>query len=81
MAISSKPKKVRNDVIEQIIDKGGSVPEKKIKQKKNVISVRLNVPSNMLREIDSLLADSIIPKTRHSWILEAMLEKLKQSTS
>ncbi|WP_107667099.1 hypothetical protein [Cyanothece sp. BG0011] len=78
MPISRKPK---DKEIETFISKGGSEPveEKKVDQgEKTVQSLKLRIPTELLEEIDQLVASRRPSPSRHQWILEALYEKVEK---
>jgi hypothetical protein len=82
MAVKGLPKTVttpapaaKDREIETFIRRGGSTasdapPDVKTK------SVLLNVPHDVLADIDRLRADRRLKTPRHTWIMEAIIEKL-----
>ena len=82
MAISSKPKpaqpaQTHPDVdVEALINKGLSVH--KSEPKKSEIGVLLRIPDNLATRLDRAIKAKPIRTPRHSWILEAILEKLEK---
>ena len=80
MAITRKPKlpNYSND-IDVIINKGGSVSgESNIKRKDYKNSMTLRLPHFLLDQINEILSEKLIPTPRHTWILEAILEKIER---
>ncbi len=78
MPVSRKPKEKD---LETFIAKGGSEPveEKKEKeQEKTVQSLKLRIPTELLEEIDQLVASRRPSPSRHQWILEALYEKVEK---
>ena len=79
MAISKKPKHENLDV-EKLINKGGSVPTEKTSETTTpkIRLVQLRLTDDLLNEIDSIRNQFRgHPKpSRHSWILEAIIEKI-----
>ena len=76
MPISRKPK---DKEIETFIAKGGSEPVETKKEKgeeKTVQSLKLRIPTELLEEIDQLVASRRPSPSRHQWILEALYEKV-----
>lgn len=80
MAISRKPKsvKVSEEQIQSVIEKGGSVatinePEISEPKKKNL---QLRLDAELIKRIDESLKKRVIPTPRHTWLLEAIHEKL-----
>lgn len=86
MAISRKPKveasrHVPVTDVEALINKGGSVSQQEQETKdKNAMAVVVRVPVKLLEKVDYLLAQRPIKTPRHTWILEAMLEKLEKES-
>ena len=83
MAISRKPKpqeKASVDV-EALINKGGSVAGgDNDTGEKSSVPVILRVPQTLLTRIDEAVAARPIRTPRHTWMLEAVLEKLERET-
>lgn len=85
MVIARKPKKTdyQSQVdVDELINKGGSVaklaeshsPDEVVTEKK----VALRVPSTMLELIDNTVKKRAIRIPRHTWILEAIAQKLER---
>lgn len=88
MAIARKPKKTdeKSQVdVDALINKGGSVaklaesnsPDEAAAEKQ----VALRVPTPMLAEIDNTVKQRAIRIPRHTWILEAIAEKLERENT
>ena len=78
MPISRKPKEKD---LETFIAKGGSEPVEPKKEKedeKTVQSLKLRIPTELLEEIDQLVASRRPSPSRHQWILEALYEKVEK---
>jgi hypothetical protein len=82
MAVKGLPKTVtapvpaaKNREIEAFIRRGGSTAGDALIDVKTK-SVLLNVPQNVLTDIDRLRADRRLKTPRHTWIMEAIIEKL-----
>ena len=84
MVISRKPlnnkKSAELSLIDEIIDKGGSVPERanNIHKNKEFKFVKVRIPTVTLAQIDLLLDSLMIEKSRTSWIIEALIEKVER---
>ncbi len=82
MAIAKKPKPnvVSEKEVEAVISKGGSVVSEtsgKLKQSaRGEQAVIVRVPAEMLSIIDERVGKRRIKTSRHTWLLEAILEKL-----
>lgn len=77
MAISRKPKKeteVSEAAIKAVIEKGGSVAQEKTETGKKNLQLRLD--EELIKKIDEDRKKRAVPPSRHSWILEAIFEKL-----
>ncbi len=78
MAIAEKPKKLKIDV-ETLINKGGSVPDDQVTAPdEEVMNVQLRVPKQLVSNIDRLRAARKIKIPRHTWLLEAIHEKIER---
>lgn len=79
MVISRKPKKstvASEAAIKAIIEKGGStVTDKPDSVRKNL---QLRLESDLIEQIDKIRGERIVPPSRHTWILEAIHEKLQK---
>jgi hypothetical protein len=82
MAIARKPSgdSVKRTDIDALIDKGGSpANEKKGKDTEGKPGpVILRIPKDMLSKIDELVEARPIRTPRHTWLLEAVYEKLER---
>ena len=85
MAIARKPKKKADPKevdVDALINKGGSVaqlvepakPAPPTEEKQ----VALRIPTALLAELDDMLQSRTIRQPRHTWILEAISEKLNR---
>ena len=83
MSISKKPKAKADkseSEVQALIDKGGS-PAKaasKSKGKRNIIPVTLRLPSELSNRIEAVLQKRAFKLPRHTWLLEAVIEKLER---
>ena len=82
MAISRKPKPQTNgaqadvDVV-ALINKGGSIATSPAAPKPaDTATVNLRMPTALVERIDDALKAHPIKKPRHTWLLEAVIEKL-----
>jgi len=74
----SKNATVTDRQIDALIGKGGSVSSDREEgggTKPQLIQLRL--PRPLVRRIDTARGRSLVPPSRHAWLLEAVLEKLK----
>ena len=87
MAITRKPKPARSTGpvdVEALINKGGSVAQSKTAAPTVspvvpvVVPVILRLPSGILGKIDDAVKARPVKMPRHTWILEAIVEKLGQ---
>lgn len=85
MAISRKPKTTEKQVKEQdinaLINKGGSTAEngnENGSKKEGEKPILIRVPTETLEEIDKIVASKKIKTPRHTWLLEAVFEKLER---
>ena len=81
MAISRKPKTTEKTAqepdINALINKGGSTAETEIK-KEGDKPILIRVPSDTLKQIDEIVSSKRIKTPRHTWLLEAVFEKLER---
>jgi len=78
MAISRKPKKntaASEAAIKAVIEKGGSVAKDKHDSGRKNLQLRLE--TDLIEQIDEIREKRTVPPSRHTWILEAIHEKLQ----
>lgn len=83
MAITRKPKSSsfiqENMNVEALINRGGSPARSTAgKVKDNHVSVVLRLPAEMLERIDAEVQSRPVKTPRHTWLLEAVHEKLSR---
>jgi hypothetical protein len=80
MALRSKPQQQRAPAderrINELIEKGGTVPADDSGKSKPML-VQLRLSRDLIQRIDRNRKKRTVPPSRHSWILEALLDKLK----
>ncbi len=83
MAISRKPKPLEKHVKEQsinaLINKGGSIAQndgKHLGEK----PILIRIPADVLEKIDEIVSAKKIKTPRHTWLLEAIFEKLEKDS-
>jgi hypothetical protein len=62
--------------VNALIEKGGTVSHNG--KDKAMQSVQIRVPYDLLQRIDSDRSKLSVPPSRHTWILEALFEKLQR---
>jgi hypothetical protein len=85
MAITRKPapsKPVSAVDVEELINRGGSSPVQQSEPsgEDGAVPVILRIPKSMLRNIDQVVKSRPVRIPRHTWILEALYEKLSRDT-
>jgi hypothetical protein len=85
MAISRKPKQSSGAAekpvdVDALIKKGGSVAGKN-GEDKSTVPVILRVPEDILEKVDASVQARRIKTPRHTWLLEAVLEKLERESA
>jgi hypothetical protein len=86
MAITRKPKQSSNAAgkhvdVDALIKKGGSVAGKNGGQERDAVPVILRVPEDILEKVDASVQARRIKTPRHTWLLEAVLEKLERESA
>ncbi len=80
MAISRKPRSSGAPAalvdVEALINKGGSTPKSNITEKDGATAVVLRLPGDVLNRVDAAVKTRPIRTPRHTWLLEAVHEKL-----
>jgi len=79
VAITRKPATAKTDPvdIDALISKGGSAPKQQRESETTPVIIRL--PSELLAAVDAAVAGRPIRIPRHTWILEAIHEKLSKT--
>ncbi len=84
MSISKKPKAKADTSeaeVQALISKGGSPASssqgKKL-GKKDIVPVTLRLPTELTRRIEVVLQKRAFKIPRHTWLLEAVIEKLER---
>lgn len=85
MAITRRPKHASGTAakpvdVDALINKGGSVAGKNGAQGKDTVPVILRVPEDILQKVDASVQARRIKTPRHTWLLEAILEKLERES-
>jgi len=87
MAVTRKPKpssaSASEAEIATLINKGGSAPtriESTPGDRPKVTPVALRVPTELIDRLDSSLEHRTVRLPRHTWILEAIAEKLERES-
>ncbi len=83
MVISSRPKQKDNNdsTVDMLINKGGSVAAKdKDASAKKDCPILVRVPPDVLEQIDLIVSKRRIKTARHTWLLEAIYEKLDKES-
>jgi hypothetical protein len=75
MALRSKPK--QRPAADEHRKKGGTVPADNKADKSKPMLVQLRLSRDLIQRIDRSRKKRTVPPSRHSWILEALLDKLK----
>ena len=83
MPITRKPKATvpQGVDVDALISKGGGVAERGLQSdrpERTTSPVVLRVPAHLLDRIDDALASRLLKTPRHTWLLEAVLEKLER---
>ena len=86
MPVSRKPQRPQAASagvdVDALIRKGGSVPEEQPSaDKRKIVPVTLRIPAGLLKQVDAHLSKQPVPLPRHTWILEAVHEKLSRSAN
>jgi hypothetical protein len=85
MAITRRPKQASGTGkpvdVDALINKGGSVAGKNGGQAKDTVPVILRVPEDILQKVDASVQARRIKTPRHTWLLEAVLEKLERESA
>ena len=76
MALRKRPKK--EDTDKWIEEAANDQPQQQEEEPKTVQDIRLRIPTDLLKEIDQIVAKRKPKISRHNWILEALHEKVKR---
>ena len=79
MAITRKPRAQQDGTVDvdALINKGGSPPSQ-TEVEPGITPITVRLPAEMLAKVDAAVAARPIRTPRHTWILEAILEKLQR---
>ncbi len=89
MAIARKPKSSETQAEEQsinaLINKGGSVAEDMEDDSSNAKQtgdkpILIRIPAEAVKKIDEIVGAKKIKTPRHTWLLEAVFEKLEKDS-
>lgn len=80
MALRAKPTQdlKAEEQINALIEKGGTVATDTNTANGRPMLLQLRLPKDVVQRIDRQRNKRIVPPSRHAWILEALLEKLKK---
>lgn len=83
MAITRKPAAVRPSSsidVDDLINRGGSTPARQAEPIASdaIVPVILRLPGSMLKSIDKAVKSRPVRIPRHTWLLEAIYEKLSR---
>lgn len=82
MAITPKPSAKKQGLseasVEALINRGGTSSQKEELKPDEVKLVQLRLSSSLLSKIDTSRSNKALKKPRHTWILEAILEKIER---
>jgi hypothetical protein len=79
MALRTKPQqqsKIEDQRINELIEKGGTVATRDSGSHSKLMLVQLRLSKEVIQRIDKTRKKRTVPPSRHSWILEALLDKL-----
>ncbi|MDN5247507.1 MAG: hypothetical protein V3580_03940 [Candidatus Cardinium sp.] len=81
MAISKKSPSYERKVSD-LINKGGAVPNTSKKEERSIQNIQLRLPNSLIQKIDSQCINDYyqVKRSRHSWILDAILEKIDRES-
>lgn len=65
--------------IQKVINKGGSMPGNDAQALETMV-VNLRPPVSMVQRIDELVSQRPVKTSRHMWLMEAIVEKLKRES-
>lgn len=80
MALRAKPTQdtKAEEQINALIEKGGTVATDASMTNGKLMLLQLRLSKDVVQRIDRQRNKRIVPPSRHAWILEALLEKLKK---
>ncbi len=84
MAITRKPKSSAASAlvdVDALINKGGSSPAPAAASTEGTAAIVLRVPSAVLTRVDAAVKARPVRTPRHTWLLEAIHEKLEREAS
>lgn len=83
MAVVRKPAVVAERDVDAVIRRGGAAPAgaDAAAPARSRPSVVVRLPPDLLDRVDAAVAARAVPITRHSWILEALHEKVLRESA
>lgn len=81
MAISEKLTSYERKV-NDLINKGGAISNTNKKEERSIQNIQLRLPSSLIQKIDNQCTNDYyqVKKSRHSWILDAIIEKIDRQS-
>jgi hypothetical protein len=76
MTIAKKPTRTVETDVRKIIEKGGGVASA-AEAETGDRAVNLRIPADIVRRIDDVRKKRLIKTSRHTWLMEAIVAKLK----
>jgi hypothetical protein len=78
VAITRRPKssEAAEVNVEALINKGGSIPKRDATSNEGTVAIVLRLPTDILARVDQSVKARPIRTPRHTWLLEAVHEKL-----
>ena len=83
MAVARRPKPqahASEAQIAELIDKGGTAASQAIQAPTQNLAVALRIPGPLAERLTRALEGNLTRMPRHTWILEAIVEKLDRET-
>jgi hypothetical protein len=90
MAISRKPARPvsagSNIDVEALINKGGSTPAREVEpadapNRGGIAPIVLRLPTSLLNKVDSIIKTRPVRIPRHTWLVEAVYEKIQRESA
>ena len=79
MALARKPKTQGSADVDELIERGGSVPSE-TRKRSNTTAVPLRLSRDLLERVDRAVSRQPLKTPRNTWILQAILDRLERDS-
>lgn len=73
--------KKKDPDVDSFIDAGGSAPNEKEEEEKEIKTFSTRFPAKLVDQIDAAIEEQIVSESRNQWLMKAAVEKLGRDHS